>query len=272
MPKRKSFNNYKGEDLKMFKKIVLSAILILSIIALSGCNQAITYSDKFEGIPIYPTIKLIASTEYEESYEVLEFSDTFEEVKAFYMENIDQEKWKIEKNTLSPIVEYPGFKSQGYMLKSEKQEISLIIGLQTTENKGDILRIDLNGNLFKEGKYIVEGKSENWETSLEYIIRKDGIFINGDVIYTGDNPPKKVDNKFLIYEIKAESSPEENLTVESLSQETQGRQLEDSKFNISSQSNRKYELEVYEDAIKHGYIEIKWEEQDENKTEKINFK
>ncbi|MDY0236555.1 MAG: hypothetical protein RBR71_11020 [Gudongella sp.] len=251
----------------MNKKIIMSIVLVLSIIALSGCNQSITYSDKFEGIPIYPKIELTATSEYEEHYEVFDFKDTYEDVKEFYMENIDEEKWEIEENPLYSNIDGEGINTQGYMLKGEKQEVSLIIGLQNTENVGNILRIDLNGNPFNEGKYKVEGVGENWQVVLEYIIRKKSMLVNGDVIYIGDNPPKEVDYEFRIYEII-----DKNMNSESSSQEVKGDELGNNKFSINSQSNRKYSLDVYTEAINNGYIEIKWEEQDEQKTEKINIK
>lgn len=249
-----------------------SIILVLSIVALSACeNGLIIYSEKFQGIPIYPSVELVASTEYAESYEKFGFKDTFEQVKDFYMQNIDQEKWEIEENPLYPSYSKESFKSQGYMLKGEEEEVSLTILLQKTENKGNILYVNLNGSPFEEAKYNVEGKSENWMAFLEYVIRKEGIFIDGEVRYTGDNPPKEVDNKFLIYEIKSASTPDENLDSKSISQETQGDPLENSKFQISSQGQREYELEVYKEAINHGYIEIRWQEQGEEKVEKINI-
>lgn len=251
----------------MNKKLIILIILVLSIIALVGCDQPIKYSQKFEGIPIYSEIELGSSSEYEEHYEVFDFKDKYEDVIEFYMQNIDQEKWEIEKNPLYPNIDRESFKTQGYMLEGEEQEVSLIIGLQSTENLGDILRIDLNGNPFKEGKYNVEGKSENWEVSLEYILRKGIISVNGDVSYIGENPPKEVDYEFRMYEIVNDKEGSE-----SSSQEVKGEELENNKFRTNSQSNRKYSLDVYEKAIDNGYIEIKWEEKDVKKTEKIPVK
>lgn len=259
-------HKYERREIRMNKKLIMSIVLVLSIIALSGCNQSITYSDKFEGIPIYPKIELTTSSEYEEHYEVFDFKDTYEDVKEFYMENIDEEKWEIEENPLYPNIDGEGIKTQGYMLKGEEQEVSLIIGLQNTENAGNVLRIDLNGNPFKEAKYNVEGESENWQVSLEYIMRKGNMSVNGDVVYIGENPPKEVDYEFRIYEII-----DENEGSKSSSQEVKGDELENNKFSINSQSNREYSLDVYEKAIDTGYIEIKWEERGEKKTEKITI-
>lgn len=256
----------------MYKKFITSIVLVFSLMVLSGCNESITYSNEFEGIPIYPKIDLVNSTEDKESYEKINFKDTFQEVKEFYMENIDEDRWEIEKKSLYPGLEDESYKSQGYMLKGKEQEVSLIMELQKTENKGNILYITLNGSPFDEDRYSIEGKSEHWEASLEYVIRKEGIFIDGDVLYTGYNPPKEVDNKFVIYQIKEDSSPEENMTFESSSQETKGKELKNSRFNISSQSNREYKLEIYKKAINYGYIEIKWKEQGKDKIEKINIK
>ncbi|MDY0236336.1 MAG: hypothetical protein RBR71_09920 [Gudongella sp.] len=250
----------------MNKKLIILIILVLSILALSGCNKSITYSDKFEGIPIYPKMELTASSEYEEHYEVFDFKDTYEDVKEFYMGNIDQEKWEIEENPLYPNIDGEGIKTQGYMLKGKEQEVSLIIGLQNTANAGNILRIDLNGKPFKEGKYNVQGESENWQVSLEYTIRKGNMSVNGDVVYIGENPPKEVDYEFRIYEII-----DENEGSKSSSQEVEGDELENNKFSITSQSDRKDTLEVYREAINRGYIEIKWEEQGEKKTEKTTI-
>lgn len=263
--------DYFWRGIKMNKKLIVLLVLVLSIIALSGCKQSITYSDKFEGIPIYPDTELGVKTEYEESYEVFGFKGTFEDVKEFYMENIDQEVWEIQENPLYPSIEGEGFKTQGYMLKGEEGEVSLIIGLQSTANEGDILRIDINGNPFEEGQYNVEGKSENWKAALEYIIRKGSLHINGDVTYVGDNPPKEVDYEFLIYELKGDMVSEDNLESESSSQEMWGEQLDNNKFNLTSQSNREYSLDVYEEAINKGYIEIKWVDQGEEKIEIVHL-
>lgn len=250
----------------MNKKLIMLIILVLSIIALSGCNQSIVYSEKFEGVPIYPKIELTASSEHEERYEAFGFKDTYEDVKEFYMENIDQEKWEIEANPLYPNLDGGGIKTQGYMLKGKEQEVSLIILLQNTENVGNILRIDLNGNPFKEGKYNVEGESENWEVFLEYTIRKGNMSVSGDVTYIGENPPKEIDYEFVIYEIK-----DENMNSKDLRQKVKGEQLKNNKFNLNSPNNREYSLDVYEEAINNGYIEIKWDEQDEKKKEKITI-
>jgi hypothetical protein len=236
----------------MNKKLIILGVLVLSIIALAGCNQPIRYSEKFGGIPIYPKIELGVSSEYEEHYEVVDFEDKYEDVIEFYAQNIDQEKWEIEENPLYPNIDEKGFKTQGYMLKGEEEEVSLIIGLQSTENVGNILRIDLNGNPFKEGKYNIKGESENWEVSLEYILRKGTISVNGDVVYIGENPPKELDYEFRMYEII-----DDNEDSKSASQEVKGDKLGNNKFGISSQSNREYSLDVYEKAIDNGYIEIK---------------
>jgi hypothetical protein len=256
----------------MKKRSIAFISLLLITIVLSGCSNEIRYSEKFEGIPIYPDIEITSSSKYEEHYEVFEFKDTFEDVDDFYMENIDKDKWEIETNHLYPSLDKKIVKSKGYTLKGEEKDVSLIMVLQSTENKGDILYINLNGNPFKEDKYTVEGQSEHWKASLEYIIRKEGIFINGDVIYTGDNPPGKVDSNFAIYEIKLVPDSEENLEGEIVNTRSEGQELKDSRINISSQRNRDYKLEIYEEAIDNGYIEIKWEEDGKDKLEKINLK
>ena len=64
---------------------------------------------------------------------------------------------------------------------------------------------------------------------------------------------------------------DENEGSKSSSQEVKGDELENNKFSINSQSNREYSLDVYEKAIDTGYIEIKWEERGEKKTEKITI-
>ncbi len=250
----------------MNKKLIILLVLVLSIEALSGCNQSIKYSEKFEGIPIYPKLELGISLDDEERYEVFEFKDKFENVIEFYMENIDQKKWEIEENPLYPNIDEGSIKSRGYMLRGKEKDVSLIILLQNTDNVGNILRVDLNGNSFKEGKYTVVGESENWQSSLEYVIRKGNMSINGDATYIGENPPNEIDYEFTIYEIEDEAEGSK-----SLSQEVEGDKLKNNKFNLNSLSNRKYSLDVYEEAINNGYIEIKWEEENEKKTERISI-
>lgn len=252
----------------MNKKLIIALILPLIMISLSGCNTPVMYSDKFEGIPIYPGMDLISSSDYEDYYEISKFEGTFEEVKEFYKDNIDQKKWEMKENPLYQHEDNSFVGSKGYILKGKNQEVSLIIERIRRKDRNAPLYIRINGNPLEEGIYRAKGQSEHWKASLEYTIRKDKILISGDVIYIGDHPPEEVYSKLLLYEIKKNSDAMEEMTV---LQETPRQPLQDFKFDIFSQSSTDYTFESYKKAINNAYIEISWKEQDRETTEKIEI-
>ena len=266
-------NIVKKRGVKVNKNLLIIAFLILCIISFAGCSNPVVYSEKYDGIPIYPNAELKSSKEYREYYIILEFKGTFAEVKKFYMNNINQEIWSIEENPLHWNQENSMGGEQGYILKDEEREVSLII--QRTKisegGNGDLIII-INGSPFEEGKFKVEGEAENWKASLEYVITKERIDIDGDVNYIGNNPPNEVGCKFVYYHMIANPIPKENgQTIEASGSSEWTKRLVDSKFEISGGGNRDYELEIEKEAINNAYIEIKWEEQGENKTEKIDL-
>lgn len=257
----------------MNKNLLIIAFLILCIITFAGCSQPVVYSEKYEGIPIYPNVELISDTEYRELYKISEFKGTFSEVKKFYMDHINQEIWSIEENPLHWNQENSMVGEQGYILKDEEREVSLIIQRAKISERGNgDLIIIINGSPFKEGKFKVEGEAENWKASLEYVITKEEMEIDGDVNYIGNSPPNEVGCKFVYYHIIANPIPRENgQTIEDSGSSELTKRLIDSKFEISGGGSRDYELEIEKEAINNAYIEIKWEEQGENKIEKIDL-
>lgn len=102
---------------------------------------------------------------------------------------------------------------------------------------------------------------------MEYVLRKGNVPINGEVIYLGENSPLEIEYTFVMYEIK-----DKNMDTQSIRTTSAGSQLKNNKFSISSQMEREYSLDVLEEAINHGYIEINWQEAGTSKTEIINFK
>lgn len=255
----------------MSKKLIVSIIILSTLVALIACNQTIHYSDHFDSIPLYPNLKLTKSSDYEEYYELSQFEDSFEEVKTFYMDNIDSDSWKIKENPLYPDQKNADFQGQGYILEGMQGDVSLIVELLDTRERGHVLYVKLNGNPFEEGKYHLRGESQHWQASLEYLLRKDGVIAQGDIIYRGDNPPEEVDYSFLVYEIKTTTSSNTDLISQSKMHENQGRQIEDSKLSIYSQSKREHDLELYKAGISQSYIEIHWKEKDTMISEKISF-
>ncbi len=257
----------------MNKNLFIIVFLILCIITLASCSYPVMYSEKYEGIPIYPNAELISSTEYREYYKISEFKGKFKEVEKFYTKHINQEIWSIEDNPLQWSGENSVVGMQGYILKDGKREVSLIIQRPKISEggNGDLILI-INGSPFKEGKLEVEGKSENWKASLEYIVTKERMKIDGNVKYTGNNPPKKAECTFVYYHMIANPIPKENgESLETSYRSESTETLTDSKFDISGWGNREYELEIEKEAINNGYIEVKWEEQGESKTEKIDL-
>src|SRR5690554_4866359 len=111
----------------MKKHVLRILILILCVLYFAGCSQPVTYSEKFEGIPIYPGMELLSSSEHEEYYETLEFEGTFKDVKEFYLENIDKEKWSIKENPLNYNDENSSYVNQGYILKNGEKEVYIIL-------------------------------------------------------------------------------------------------------------------------------------------------
>lgn len=254
----------------MYKKSILPLILALGIITLAGCNGEMEYSNKFDGIPIYPDTELVSDSDYKEYYEASEFDGTLEEVEKFYKDNIKQEQWDIEKNSTNSNSESQGLKSQSYNLKSDEQEIFLLIQLQSTKNKGDILYINLNGSPFEENEYNVEGESQHWKASLNYDVAKDKISIDGDMLYIGNGTPEKINNEFILYDTEPTSYSDE-VGNRNIITTTKDQELRDGKVNIKDSIDREYELKVYEESINYGYIEIKWEEDGKEKSEKLSL-
>nr|WP_312576105.1 hypothetical protein [Sedimentibacter sp.] len=257
----------------MNKNLFSIIFLTLCITALAGCFQSVVYSEKYEGIPIYPNTELVSSTEYRDYYKIPEFKGEFEKVKKFYMDNINQEIWSIEENPLQWSGENSVVGRQGYILKDGEREVSLIIQRSKISDGGNgDLFIVINGSPFKEGKFKVEGESDNWKVSLEYIVTKERMKIDGDAKYIGNNPPKKAECTFVYYHMIANPIPKENgQSLETSYRSESTETLVDSKFDISGWGDREYELEIEKEAINKAYIEIKWEEQGENKIEKIDL-
>lgn len=148
--------------------------------------------------------------------------------------------------------------------------IIVMIGLSACKEPTDDL--DKNTKM-----YSVEGKSEYWEVTLEYgvmedeTIEYDRIVTEGDLIYVGNKSPKTVDIKFVLYDIEPTSYYNGNVNAQSITIESKGEQVKDSKIRISEFFNKKHKSEVYKEAINHGYIEVNWDEKGKDKKEKINI-
>lgn len=105
------------------------------------------------------------------------------------------------------------------------------------------------------------------DETMEY----DRIVTEGKLIYIGDNSPKTVDIKFVLYDIEPTSYYNGNIDAQSIAIESKGQQVKNSKIQISEFFNKKHKLEVYKEAINHGYININWDEKGAAKSEKINI-
>lgn len=123
-----------------------------------------------------------------------------------------------------------------------------------------------------EDKYNVEGESEHWKASLEYEFRENNkMWAGGYVKYIGDDSPEKIDMKFVIYDIEPTSYYNKNIKADSRVVESNGETVRGAEIKISVAFDRSHKPEVYEEAINHGYIEIKWMEQGKEEIEKINI-
>lgn len=122
-------------------------------------------------------------------------------------------------------------------------------------------------------EYDVEGKSENWNLSLEYsTTERDKVWVEGEIVYIGDVAPNQVDMEFVLYDVEPTSFYHNDIGNINTTVEVKGRKFENDKIYISESFTKTHDLEVYKEAIGYGYIEIEWEENDNEKTEKINFK
>lgn len=121
-------------------------------------------------------------------------------------------------------------------------------------------------------EYDVEGKSENWNLSLEYSTTEgDKVWVEGEIKYIGDITPNVVDMEFVMYDVEPTSFYHNDIGNINKTVEFEGHEFESDRINISESFTKTHDLEVYEEAIGYGYIEIEWKENDNEKTEKINL-
>lgn len=135
---------------------------------------------------------------------------------------------------------------------------------------------DLSKDISRESfKLKAEGQSEHWKTSLIYTIEENNnVWVDGTVTYTGENLPKEVNRKFVLYDIEPTSFYDGNVDRTSITIEVKNEELINSEILISetsTQSSKNHELEVYQEAINYGFIELKWNSPDGRKIEKIGI-
>jgi len=240
----------------MNKKLLFVMFFVLWIIFSSGCSQSVSDSEKFEGIPIFPEATLVKNTrlteDYIERYETADLNTTFEELKEFYMEHIDKNRWSIEENIYHKQEENRFIGTIGYILRDKEREVSLILTkLKKNEEGNGPLQITINGNPLKEGKLQVHGLSKHWEIALEYTIMKNILSATGQLTYIGDTPPKELDYDFTMYQTSDEKL------------QTKGeRELNGfhEKFDFGGGNHRQVDLEVIKEAINNATFELKWVE------------
>lgn len=121
-------------------------------------------------------------------------------------------------------------------------------------------------------EYDVEGESENGNLSLEYsITERDKIWIEGEVVYTGDEAPNEVDMEFVMYDVEPTSFYHDDIGNINSTVEFEGHKFENGRINISESFTKTHDPEVYKEAIGYGYIEIEWIENGNEQTEKISL-
>lgn len=121
-------------------------------------------------------------------------------------------------------------------------------------------------------EYDVEGENENWNLSLEYsTTERDKIWVEGEIVYIGDEVPNKVNMEFVLFDVVPTSFYHDDIGTINNTVTYEGHEFENDIITISESFTKTHELEVYKEAINYGYIEIEWEENNNEKTEKINF-
>ena len=255
----------------MKKLLIVVFSIVLTAILLVGCSQPVEYSEKFEGIPIYPGMELVGSSEFEEYYEMFEFEGEFQQVIDYYLSEIDSKKWSIEESDLYWSEENTPKWVRRYILTDGEEEVSLLLDYFKTRNVNGVLHAKLNASQLKEGKCTANGQSNHWTTSLEYIIGNDQVIIQGFAEHLGDDPPQKVDTVFYIYEMNITPKPEYGVSRRSSSETASDMVLEDSMIEISASMDRDFPFDSYIEAINSAYIELSWEEQGEDKIERIEI-
>jgi hypothetical protein len=256
---------------KMKKLFLVVASVVLSSVIFVGCDQPIEYSEKFDGIPIYPGMELASGSEVEERYEMIEFEGAFQDVIDYYLNHIDHKKWSVEENFLYWNEGNSPKWSRRYILTDGQEDVALMINVWKTNDELDRVHVYLNGSPLKEGKYSAEGQSKHWKASVEYILGKDKILVNGEVTYIGDEPPTVVDVVFLVYEMTFSPPIEGSVVGKSSTSEVLRQPVKDSRIKISDYSGRNYQFEIYKEAIDNAYIVLTWEEQGEDKIEIIDI-
>ncbi len=256
----------------MKKLFLVVVIVVLSSVIFVGCDQPIEYSGKFDGIPIYPGMELASDSEFEERYEMIEFEGAFQDVIDYYLNHIDHKKWSVEENFLYWNEGNSPKWSRRYILTDGQEDVALMINVWKTNDELGRLYVYLNGSPLKEGKYSAEGQSEHWKASVEYIIGKDRILVNGEATYIEAEPPTAVDVVFFVYEIIFSPPLDGHLSKKASTSEVLRQPVKDSMIKISDSSGRNYQFEIYKEAIDNAYIVLTWEEQGEDKIEIIDIK
>ena len=153
----------------------------------------------------------------------------------------------------------------------KKISLLLILILVVSVLSGCTGKTENPNELRKE--YDVEGKSENWNLSLEYsTTEREKVWVEGEIVYIGDEAPNKVDMEFVLFDVVPTSFYHDDIGNINKTVTSEGHEFENDTINVSESFTKTHDLEVYEEAINYGYIEIAWEEENnKKKTEKINL-
>ena len=126
-----------------------------------------------------------------------------------------------------------------------------------------------NPHIDQDSIYSLEGKSEHWEASLDDQTKKGRIIADGYLTYNNNYPPENIEYEIVLYGIITDDK------IEGIRIPMGEIEVSASKYHISASKNNFSEsMETIEGnlgTIGHdlGYIEVKWLENGEGKSEKI---
>lgn len=239
--------------------------LVITLVIITGCSQQKdreNLADKanFAGIVI----------EVNDQSILVKVNEDEEEINSSDLMSVLLNAEEDDSNTDFDIGDEVRIYYDGTIAESYPAQINKVYAIMLVYSSGS--QSDNSSGKFA-GDYNVEGQSEHWGAYLEYLAREnDRVWVEGTVIYFGDNTPEKVNMKFVIYDIERTSHDDGNVDVLRITTTVEGRELIDSEIKVSESFDRSHDLEVYEEAINNGYIEIEWEEEGQEIIEKINIK
>ena len=239
--------------------------LVITLILITGCSKQMNMNNilnepNFAGIVIKVNEQSI----------LVEVNEDEDEISSSDLMSVSLDVELDDSNIDFNIGDEVRIYYDGTIAESYPAQINKVYAIMLVDPSGN--QSDKHTDKFV-GDYNVEGQSEHWQASLEYLMsQNDRVWAEGAVKYMGSNTPEKVNMRFVIYDIETTSYDDGNVDALRITTTVEGRELIDSEIKISESFNKSHDLEVYEEAINNGYIEIEWEEDGQEIIERINIK